>query len=611
MTDTQRDRLSPTLLVGGALAVLAMAGIVFVTPPADGYEFSVYRGYPTAFWALAVAGLFAGQLVILRAALLGEETVRFWRVGLATIMSVEGLLFALPYFRGYRAYDRADVLTHVGFVRNIHELGTVVPSDIYPNIHLLTLALSYATGVSPLDIINSVSIVLPLFSVLTWYALMDRLYDRERALLTLPFATVLVFGAAYVNPSPFVQSTLLVPFVLFLFVRERQLRSFASRAALVVVTAAIVIYHPMTTVFLTFGLVAYVVADWVGNRTLPAGESKWRSSVGNGLTLQFMAALFLSWYYSFEPILNKTREVVEALLGTSGGQSQFEKYGSVVAETSPRLVDLLVVGFAKYGVSAVLLGVGGLYLLVTVRDAVFGKVESGVYELSVLLSFVGFASLSALFLVVDLVTGFGRPLLYVNAFGALLAGPLFYTLYRRTDASRVVTVFLCALLLVQAVFGVATLYHSPAQAESGRQVTDAELEGTQWLLDHRNRFIGVVEYGITLYRFGDTYYGKNKSSQREAVDPSNPPPPDHFGYDRNRTFGSSYGSDRYAIITTKGRQFYPEMYPQYRDSWRFRQRDFDRLDRDPTVAQVYDNGGVAIYRTAGTATDADTGTGSG
>lgn len=50
------------------------------------------------------------------------------------------------------------------------------------------------------------------------------------------------------------------------------------------------------------------------------------------------------------------------------------------------------------------------------------------------------------------------------------------------------------------------------------------------------------------------------------------------------------------IITKKGWGFYPE----YEDQWRFRPADYDKLQNDPTVGQLYDNGEVRIYRITAT-----------
>jgi hypothetical protein len=311
-----------------------------------------------------------------------------------------------------------------------------------------------------------------------------------------------------------------------------------------------------------------------------------------------MGVALLSWYHTLEPVLRRGNRAFQSLVGVSSSGSDIQRYGSVVNEASPALVDLLRVGLVKYGLSGLLLGVGGLYLLVAVVESVSDRIEFDTYEVAFALAFVAFVAASVLFLFFDLVVGWGRVLLYVNIFGVLLTGPLFYKLYRRLGSPRVVTGAFCILLVFYTVFGVASLYHSPAKAEASHQVTDAEMEGAQWLLDNRNRFVGTVEYGISFYRFGDTYYGVEKDSRRELVDPNSPMPPPHFTYEENETYGTHYESDQYVIITTRGRDFYPEMYPDYRDNWRFTPEDFDRLERDPTVTRLYDNGNVDIYRTA-------------
>lgn len=598
MNERHRNRITQAAVVSGAVIVLLLTIILSMTPPADGYEFSIYRALPIKFWVLAISGLVMSQLVVVRYALWDDDSVLSWRYGVLIALSIETLILSLPYFRGYQAYDRADVLTHIGYIRSIHQYGTPPARDIYPNIHFVTLSLSYATGIEPLHVINTISIVIPVFSVLAWYAFVIRLYDRQRALLTLPFAMLFVAGSAYTNPSPYTQISLVVPFVLYLFVRERQTRTVPSRIALAVTAMALVIYHPIITLFVSGILLAYVIVDWVLNARSESGSS--RPSVGRASTLQLLVGLFLSWYHGFEPIIRRSREAIRGLLGTSGGQSPLGQYSSTVSSTSPKLSDILVIGFVEYGVSAIFLGIGGTYVLVKTYDGLFNRFDIDIYEGTFIVSFITFAGASVCFLVFDLIVGFGRPLLYVNIFGTLLAGPLFYWAYQRIDFRRGITLFLCVTLLAYTTFGVLSLYHSPLKAEPGRHVTDAELEGSQWLLEHRNRFFGTVEYGITLWRFGDTYFGVNKSSRRETVDPESPLPPPNFGYRNNATLGSSYQADQYMVITTKGREFYPSVYPEYRSQWRFRDRDFEQLQRDPTTSQVYHNGNVNVYHINGT-----------
>jgi hypothetical protein len=40
---------------------------------------------------------------------------------------------------------------------------------------------------------------------------------------------------------------------------------------------------------------------------------------------------------------------------------------------------------------------------------------------------------------------------------------------------------------------------------------------------------------------------------------------------------------------------YPAQFPEYRRFWRYTPENFDRLNRDETVSQVYDNGEFDLY----------------
>src|SRR6056297_1370604 len=98
--------------------VLVLTVILFLTPDATTYEISIYDAYPWYFWAIAGVGLLLGNVVIVRSA--AEETAD-WMYGLLLVVTVVGVLVFLPYFRGYAVFGRADVLSHVGYIRDIQE----------------------------------------------------------------------------------------------------------------------------------------------------------------------------------------------------------------------------------------------------------------------------------------------------------------------------------------------------------------------------------------------------------------------------------------------------------------------------------------------------------
>ncbi len=72
---------------------------------------------------------------------------------------------------------------------------------------------------------------------------------------------------------------------------------------------------------------------------------------------------------------------------------------------------------------------------------------------------------------------------------------------------------------------------------------------------------------------------------------------DYFGYRNKTSITKYYGRPVYLIFNDLGKNFYPQTFPGYDDKWRFTPDDFKRLNNDPNVLSIYDNGNLEIYRT--------------
>jgi len=600
ISDEDSGMIPDYLLVIGSLALVGMAAIVSLVGPAGGYEFSIYDAYPLAFWVLAGIGLLVGQALLLRRAF-GDADSR-WRYGLAIVVGIEVIILLLPYLRGYPIFNRSDVLTHVGYIRDIQQANQIGVRNIYPNIHLLVLTLAYATGVKPMHVINAIPVVVTAFSVVATYALLTSVFDRRRALATVPFAVVFLGGTTHTNPSPFAQTVLMVPFVLYLFVKGQRIGSTPMRAVLAIVLISLVIYHPLTTLFLFIVFVIYVLARVVRGPSPVSTDPSEQVGRSVGSTVgQLMVGVFITWYSNFESVVGRFSTAYERLFaGNGGGQSRLAAYGSTVDRFSPALIDLVTIGAVKYGQSGLFIGLGGLYVAKTSLESLLDRARLGVYDLTFTASFLVFTSLGALFLVVDLFVGFGRLLVFARIFAALLIGTVTFDLYERYGARPLVVGAIALTCLAVVVIGLVGVYHSPLETRQNQQVTEAELEGSAWLLEYRATFVDVDERGINMWRFRDAHYGTEGYGLQQSVATRGNNPPAHFGYDTNATLGSSYDSDHYFVLTELGREYYPNMYPDYREFWSFEPADYRRLERDDTVSHLYDNGEFDIYYINGT-----------
>jgi hypothetical protein len=281
---------------------------------------------------------------------------------------------------------------------------------------------------------------------------------------------------------------------------------------------------------------------------------------------------------------------------SGGGTAQLDSYASTVERTSPSILDLVEVAIVSYGTSVVLSGLATLAIVLAVVGYWRGPDTLTRPVVTVAVSFAAFVVLSVIFLVNDFPVGFGRPLLAARLFAVVLAGLAFATLWQRRRQPRVRTAIRLSMygsILLLVVLSTVGLYYSPLMLRSNMQVTEMELAGSEWLFEHDEGTSPIETVGLEQRRQFDALYGKRASSP--VIRRTGTVPPPHFNYTEHATLGQSYERDTYLVVTKLGRITYPRKFPSYRDQWRYTRGDFDRLERDPTVAKVYSNGEFDLY----------------
>ncbi|WP_186313318.1 hypothetical protein [Halorubrum salsamenti] len=586
----------------GTACLLGAVWFLYRVPSATGYEVSIYRAYPTLFWVFLVAAMFVGQLVVLLAGTADGRDAADLLPGAALVVVPGFVLVLLPYVRGYPVYGRGDVLTHLGLLRDLPELGIAL--NIYPPTHILTQALSAATGLPEVNTINLLSPVFLAVYLGSMALLVDHLFDdaRRRA-FCLPVVLVPIGGSAHVTAVPFVLSVLLAPFLLYLLVKERGSHAVPVRALVLIAIAGVVVYHPLTAAFALVALGTYSVFNRV-----PVIRTQW-SGLPNVTSLA--TVLFVSWYVKYTGIIVRFRNVVDDFLGPTGGSSPLQSTTETVERTSPDLIDLLKVALIQYGVDLLVFGLASTFFGIAVMLWYYRNERPAVFTFAYGSTTFLFGLMATLFLTNDLIAGFGRPLLFGKLFAASFVGALFHLVWRRSDrieVRTVVSVVFAGLLLVTIMLSVFGMFTSPIVFDKNHQVTEMELDGTEWLFENRDSDHLIDEQGIRHYRFYHYYYGTNQPD--ETIRWEGASPPDHYNYTVNERLGQSYDDDRYLLLPRAGRITYPERFPDYREQWRFVPEDFERLEVDRSVNRVYDNGEVNVYlvESGSAPAEADSGT---
>jgi hypothetical protein len=584
------SRASRAIAVVGVLLLVVSTAIVLTTPPATEYEISLYESYPDPFWGCVVGSLFAGALLIFRS--IGHRGERSWLLGTVLMLATDALLLLMPLIRGYVMYGDADPLTHLGYTQDIANTGAT-GANIYPLAHLLVFATADATG---LEMMTLAMLIPAVFSAVYFggmiYLLLQVADSRRGFLLGLPFVLLPILGYSHLLFRPFDFSILLIPVVLYLFFKSQRYPTPQIRAVLVLMLLSLLMYHPLTAVFVAGVLMLYYVVQYV-----PRVRTIYRSPTSSfGLSL----AVIVSWYSNFPGVILRFDTIYRVLFGTESSDAPVQAYAQTAQDATPALIDIVRFITFRFGIELVLFALGGglfgVAFLLTVTKR---------YELDMRTTVMGavlgaFGAAGLLFLLLDLIVTQDRPWQVAKISAVLLLGPLFHAFwsrYKRRSQSlargskSVVTVTILVLVMLSTL----TLYPSPLSGMTNDQVTAMEVEGSQWLTEHETGDRELYHFDIEYRRFHHAEHGVS-----EGLPFWEKFLPPHFNYTTNRYFGQNYDSGKYVMVNRKGRIFYQETFPDYPQRWKYTPQDFQRFNRDRTVDRSYDNGDLRIYMANGT-----------
>jgi hypothetical protein len=550
----------------------------------------------------------------------------------ASAISVVVLLL-IPYFRGYTLYGAGDVLTNLGFVKDLLQSGHISTLDVYPAVHVLEAALTYTTSVSPIRWTFFWPPLFFLILLLGTFLLARQLGSTNTALLTCALLMIPVLGSEATRESilPSFDAFCLTPLALYLLFRTP--RSLPYTLAFVLVLGAVTLFHIEASLFLWFFFIATLLVSTYASRHAEAVRvQEMAFSASDSARRRYLTAITLVGVFSiaFFSSLVAFGSTVRTVYG-SITSSLFE--GPIATLGPPRVttgiipITSLLVGL--YGGEFVYIGLATGLTVATAAKVVTRR--EGVSAGALLLSSLWFVSLviGFIFLLYGLIIGYTitRFVKYPFLTSALLLGAYFAAppthalpkgvsaveggsgrhlqkgdfapKAKMTSAKKLAA----AILVVgAAIICVFNTYPSVSFHEFSHQVTNADFAAMVFFFQHRDDHYPISEVLPLGYqtRFAQAFYGV------EAVVPGlrngyeqDVLPPSHFGYNRSQFLGASYSGNTYLLEPALSRVYYPDLYPGVQQVWRYTAADFRMLDRDPTVNQIYDNGGMQILEVMG------------
>ena len=133
-----RMRIVPLII---SLTLLFSVLIIATTPPATGYELSIYGAFPESLWILITINIFFSMY-----SMVSDNQSRNLYYGYFSIILIEIIVLFLPVIRGYYSMSRGggDMYHHMFVATQIFNSGYVPETDFYPIMHIwLSLVYNY------------------------------------------------------------------------------------------------------------------------------------------------------------------------------------------------------------------------------------------------------------------------------------------------------------------------------------------------------------------------------------------------------------------------------------------------------------------------------------
>ncbi len=600
-----------------SLLVLSLL-IIILTPTAKNYEINIYNVYPWYFWMFMVLSTFAGTLILLQS-YISKLKNNYWILGFAAILMSNFILLTLPTIRNYVVFGRGDILTHIGWMKNIVLSGSF-GTDMYPNIHILGTVIHYFSGITLDNISTLVFPVFSIFYILSFYLLYTEiLKDKSKVVLAMVFTSIMVLGTSQTSFAPFNLSFFTIPIFIYLYFKEKSNHDLNFKILLLIAVPFLLLFHPLTSLLL---LVLLIIIEFSGfiytkinkSPNIPHGQTSGKFSYI--LIGSFIAGLIIWRSYLYQ-IQNGLDTFYSFLV--SGAAPNLSSALSLAHKAN--ITDIISAIVFIYGNWIIIILVCLLSIYYLMKKNIFSihlrnlfsfkifEIFSSLknYEIFSIIGFL-FFTLISIFVYIKLpLFGFTRILQFTIFFANFLIFTLFYLILiskrRILNFNKYAKILLISLIIFPLIcFSTLNLYLAPFTLTPNEQVTTSEITGMETFFDNRNNDTKILELGISQYRFLAYVYGEQADQYgqdiyiRNISNSSKTAPLDHFGFNKNTPLGQFYNASVYMVINTLGEESYPVLYPGYANVWRFTPQDFILLNDSDQIMLIYNNGNLKIYK---------------
>jgi hypothetical protein len=593
-------RIQVATLVTGLTLLLAVV-IIAVTPPVQGYELSLYEGYPPILWVLISVTVFSSMYTIIASC---ESQLRNLYYGYFSILFIDALILFLPIIRGYYSISRGegDMYFHMFIARQILDSGYLPVTDIYPVMHIwLSVLYHFLPDFIVLTVV--LSTVFFILYILSLYILGKTLLGTHKGgILVSIFGLPLLFSNLHDGFIPFFFALLIFPLILYAYQKITDYPAQKNRfyICLVVLSFFIVFCHPMISVFLLIMFSIFTCFE------LFKGRATGRQSNIEAANIVVIVSLTLTlWWLQNSQALNTLQTIAAALFEEGSHVSIFAHQVSKVS-TSNASVWLVIDRFFKiYGPVSLYFSIALLFLFyLTYQYFQNRKLHETdfIYSIQFCAAVcMGIVLITGYFVIAEPI----RAASFALVFASILSGLFFY----RQRSARGLMASITVIITIVCMMTLLTLHPSPWIGGTNSAFTYGDKNGADWLLTYRSTEIPVAKEDFANFKYAQFYYETtgardaqhtNEYTFYRNLNKYTGIVPSHFGYATNRTIGDSFAylpdKEMYMETTELMKRAVDAVQEDRRSQVKsFTDADFTRLKNDPTINRVYVSNDFGVW----------------
>jgi hypothetical protein len=593
------DRFFKIILIMGFFFILITLTILRSVEPAVSYEFSIYDAFPWYFWVFLFSAILCGQVGIIGSAITRSEK-NYWFYGLCAILVSNVLLLFLPVIRGYFIFGDGDVLTHIGFMKDILQTSYIGENQ-YPVDHILGVIIHLSSGLSLTDITFIIPPLFSFFFILTMYFVGKTIFPNKfERLILLLLSTIVFFRDFHVAFTPNSQAIFFVPLILYLAFKIYYGVNYNKYYILILlISSLLVFYHPLVAIMVILILFLMEIIQII----LKKYQTTFQKKVNYSYIIVFMLIVFSIWSSYLVTMIWVVKPIILRIFGDESVRSELQNNFDVLSRVAIDPFYLFNLILNIYG-QWIVLGILSLLALgLTLKSVRDRKTDLNFYKGISIVGFIVFSILSAAIFLMINNFGFGRIFSFAIIFSLLLIPTGVYLFLNNNShegaLSGIKIIKLLGVILVffcLTYFSLFNLYYSPIIKETNVQVPESSYYGMSTFFSVRDDSLPVFELGPVTFRYYDALFGVSAKRLNIEYETKNMLPPEHFGYQNETLSADFYGNSKYLVMNDKGTDFYPHMYPEFKNNWRFLPEDFERLKSDRKVQQIFSSKNFEIFK---------------